>query len=165
MKIALATDHAGFEQLKDLDVYLESNGYEVRNYGPQTFNKDDDYPDFILPAAKSVALGECQFGIILGASGQGEAMAANKLKGIRCAVYYGPAVPRGVVDAAGRISHDPYEIVRLSRLHNDSNMLSLAARFVPLTDMQNVIKLWLTTEFSGDERHKRRIDKINQLGS
>lgn len=164
MKIALASDHAGFEQLQELADYLESQSYEVQNFGPSKFNQDDDYPDFIIPAAKAVASGECARGIILGGSGQGEAMAANKIKGIRCAVFYGPAVPRKVVDADGRISHDPLEIVRLSRMHNDSNMLSLAARFVTLRDMEQVIKLWLETPFSNEARHLRRIDKINQLG-
>ncbi|HSX17997.1 MAG TPA: RpiB/LacA/LacB family sugar-phosphate isomerase [Candidatus Saccharimonadales bacterium] len=165
MKIALATDHAGYEQLKELSAYLESSGHDIKNFGPTSLKPDDDYPDFILPAAKSVATGECDRGIILGGSGEGEAMAANKIKGIRCAVFYGPAVPRRVIDAGGRTSHDPYEIIRLSRQHNDSNMLSLAARFVALSDMKQVIKLWLETPFSDEERHKRRLGKINKLGS
>jgi ribose 5-phosphate isomerase B len=130
MTIALATDHAGFEQLKELQAYLESLGHECKNFGPKKLNPADDYPDFIGPAAKAVARGECQNGIILGGSGQGEAMAANKVRGVRCAVFYGSAVPKSVVDISGRISHDPYEIVRLTRLHNDANMLSLAASFV-----------------------------------
>lgn len=165
MNIALATDHAGFEQLKELAAFLEETGHSVHNFGPKDFNDEDDYPDFIIPAAEAVATGECEKGIVLGGSGEGEAMAANKLRGIRCAVFYGSAVPRRVVENTGRISHDPYEIVRLSRLHNDANMLSLAARFVTIEDMKQVIKLWLETDFSKDERHARRIGKINQLGS
>jgi ribose 5-phosphate isomerase B len=165
MKIALASDHAGFEQLKELADFLESLGHEVVNLGPKSLNPDDDYPDFIVPAAKAVATSECERGIILGGDGQGEAMAANKIKRIRCAVFYGPAVPRKVVDVKGRISHNPYEIVNLSRQHNDANILSLAARFVVLEDMKQVIKLWLETPFSNEDRHKRRIDKINELGS
>ena len=165
MIIALASDHAGYEQLKDLVEYLESLGHEVRGFGPQSLNPSDDYPDFIIPAAKAVASGECDRGIVLGGDGEGETMAANKIKGVRCAVFYGPAVPRAVVDAKGRVSHDPYEIVKLSRLHNDANVLSLATRFVALSDMKHVIKLWLGTPFSKEERHVRRIDKINQLGS
>ena len=163
MNIALATDHAGFEQLKDLRAYLESAGHICKNFGPGSLNPGDDYPDFIAPAAKAVASGECQMGIILGGSGEGEAMAANRFKGIRCAVFYGPAVPRKVIDAAGRISHDPYEVLRLSRQHNDANMLSLAARFVSLEDMKHVIKLWLETPFSNEERHKRRVAKLDRL--
>ena len=161
MNIALATDHAGFEQLKELQIYLESEGHACKNFGPASLVPNDDYPDFIMPAAKAVASGECQMAIVLGGDGQGEAMAANRIKGVRCAVFYGPAVPRKVVDATGRISHDPYEIVRLSRLHNDANMLSLAARFVSLEDMKRVIKLWLETPFSQEERHRRRIAKLD----
>lgn len=165
MKIAVASDHAGFAKLKDLSEYLESLGHEIHDFGPKSLNKDDDYPDFIIPAARSVASGESEKGIILGGSGQGEAMAANKVKGIRCTVFYGPAVPRGVVDANGRVSHDPYEIVRLSRQHNDANMISLAARFVTLEDMRKVIELWLETNFDSEQRNSRRIGKINELGS
>jgi len=162
MNIALTTDHAGFEQLKELKLFLEAEGHECRGFGPNSLVPDDDYPDYILPAAKAVANSECQIGIILGGSGQGEAMAANRIKGVRCAVFYGPAVPRKVVDADGRTSHDPYEIVKLSREHNDANMLSIAARFVALEDMKHVIKLWLETPFSGEERHQRRIAKLDE---
>ncbi len=162
MKIALATDHAGFEQLKDLQLYLESLGHECENFGPTALNLGDDYPDFIFKAAKAVATSSYERGIILGASGEGEAMAANRLRGVRCAVFYGPAVARKVVDINGRVSHDPYEIVRLSRLHNDSNILSLAARFVTLEDMKQVVKLWLETDFSNEPRHVRRIEKLDK---
>jgi len=165
MNIALASDHAGFEQLKELQIYLESLGHSCRNFGPQSLSPGDDYPDFVLPAAKAVASHECQMGIILGGSGQGEAMAANRLKGVRCVVFYGPAVPRKVVDVEGRVSHDPYEIARLSRQHNDANMLSLAARFVALEDMKSVIKLWLGTPFSGEPRHAQRNTKLDKVDS
>lgn len=162
MIIALASDHAGFEQLKQLQDFLESMGHKCHNFGPVALTPDDDYPDFIFPAAKAVASGGCERGIILGGSGQGEAMAANRIKRVRCAVFYGPAVPRKVVDADGRTSHDPYEIVKLSRKHNDSNMLSLAGWFVSVVDMKEVIKLWLETPFENDHRHKRRIDKLDE---
>jgi len=160
--IALSTDHAGLEQLKDLQEFLEDLGHECRNFGPTSLKPDDDYPDYIFPAAKAIASGECQMGVILGGSGQGEAMAANRVKGVRCAVFYGPAVPRKVVDVEGHISHDPYEIVKLSRVHNDANMLSLAARFVSLADMKHVVKLWLDTQFKDEERHRRRIEKLDK---
>src|ERR1700690_2700943 len=127
MTIALASDNAGFEQLKQLQEFLEPLGHKCHNFGPVTLTPDDDYPDYIFPAAKAVASGGCERGIIMGRSGEGEAMAANRIKGVRCAIFYGPAVARRVVDAHGKTSHDPYEIVRLSREHNDSNMLSLAA--------------------------------------
>jgi ribose 5-phosphate isomerase B len=161
MKIALATDHTGFEQLKQLQEYLEAHGHQCSNFGPNNFNPSDDYPDFIIPAAKAVSGGEFERGIILGGSGQGEAMAANRVRGVRCAVFYGPVVPLRIVDAEGHQSRDPYAIVRLSRLHNNANMLSLAARFVDLEDMKHVVKLWLETEFADEERHKRRIEKID----
>lgn len=162
MKIALATDHAGFEPLKTLQAYVESLGHECQNFGPKEFTPDDDYPAFIRPAAQAVSSGQCERGIILGGSGQGEAMTANRVKGVRCALFYGPVVPLRVVDAEGHEGRDPYEIIRLSRQHNDANMLSLAARFVSLEDMKFVIKLWLETPFSGVERHARRIKKIDQ---
>lgn len=161
MNIALATDHAGFEKLKQLQDYLEDMGHECHNFGPSTRKPDDDYPDFVIPAAKAVASGTCQAGIIMGGSGEGEAMAANRVKGVRCALFYGPAVPRNVVDADGRTSHNPYEIVKLSRQHNDANMLSLAARFLSLEDMKQVAKLWLDTAFSNEPRHQRRISKLD----
>jgi ribose 5-phosphate isomerase B len=162
MNIALATDHAGYEQLKVLQSFLESLGHTCHNFGPQEFSPEDDYPDFIKPAAEAVARGEYERGLILGGSGQGEAMVANRVPGARCAVFYGPAVPLRVVDAEGHQSRDPYEIIRLSREHNNANMLSLAARFVSLEDMKNVVKIWLQTDFSGEERHQRRIEKIDQ---
>jgi ribose 5-phosphate isomerase B len=163
MNIALASDHAGFEQIKDLQFFLESQGYNVQNFGPKTLNIADDYPDFIFLAAQAVASGACERGIIMGSSGQGEAMAANRLKGVRCGVYYGPAVIGRIIDANGRVSSSPYEIVRLTRQHNDANMLSIAARFVSMSDIQNVVKLWLDTPFSGEARHVRRIDKLDRL--
>ena len=165
MKIALASDHAGFEQLNELATYLESLGHQIENFGPKNLSPDDDYPDFIIPAAKSVASGESERGIVLGGDGEGEAMSANKIKGVRCAVFYGPAVPRKVVDIKGRVSHDPYEIIKLTRQHNDANMLSLAARFTTVADMKHIVKLWLETPFSNEERHRRRIGKLDGLGS
>jgi ribose 5-phosphate isomerase B len=163
MKIALATDHTGYEQLKDIKEYLESLGHDCEDYGPASLNISDDYPDFIFKAAQAVAQGSCERGIILGGSGQGEAMAANRLKGVRCAVFYGPAVVGRIIDANGRVSSSPYEIVRLSREHNNSNMISLAARFVSLMDMKQVIKVWLDTPFTEQPRHVRRIDKLDRL--
>ncbi|MBI5906735.1 RpiB/LacA/LacB family sugar-phosphate isomerase [Candidatus Saccharibacteria bacterium] len=162
MNIALATDHAGYEQLKSLQAWLESLGHTCHNFGPASLQPDDDYTDFVKAVAKAVASGEYQRGIIMGGSGQGEAMAANRLRGIRCAVFYGTAVARKVVDASGRVSHDPYEIIKLSRLHNDSNVLSLAARFLNMEDMKDATKLWLETPFSNEARHSRRNSKLDE---
>lgn len=163
MRIALAADHAGYEQLKHLQTWLGEIGHECTNFGPATLDAEDDYPDFIFPAARSVGEGRCDRGILLGGSGQGEAMAANRIKGVRCALVYGPSVAKGIVEKGGRISHDPYEIVRLSRSHNDANMLSLAARFMELEQIKVVIELWLAAPFSDEERHKRRINKLDEV--
>ena len=162
MKIALAADHAGFTQMAELKSFLTSLGYEFIDFGAPQLDPKDDYPDFVMPAAKAVASGECQMGIVMGGDGQGEAMAANRVKGVRCAVFYGAVTPRGVVDVTGRVSHDPYEVVRLSRLHNNANMLSLGARFLAVLDIKNAVKLWLETGFSEDSRHARRNKKLDE---
>lgn len=161
MKIALSTDHAGFEPLQKLQTFLESNGYTCVNLGPRQYSPSDDYPDFIKPAASAVASGECQAGIIFGGSGQGEAMAANRLKGIRCAVYYGPATPVGAIDAEGNAAADEFEILRLVRQHNDANMLSLAGRFLSQEAIEKAVVIWLETSFSNAERHLRRINELD----
>lgn len=162
MRIALATDHAGYEQLKDIQAWLEAAGHDCQNFGPKTLDPSDDYPDFIFPAATAVAAGRCEAGIILGRSGQGEAMAANRIKGARCAVFYGPAVAKGVVDASGQTSSNPYEVLVKSRQHNHANLLSLAAVYLSLDEMKNAIKLWLDTPFADDERHVRRVQKLDR---
>lgn len=159
IKLALSTDHAGFELLQQLQQHLQAKGYECVNYGPTSLNPDDDYPDFIAPAAKAVATGECQMGIIMGGSGQGEAMAANRFKGVRAAVYYGPAK---ALDVSGQTTDDEYQILRLSRQHNNANILSLAARFLTPEQVIAATELWISTPFSGQERHARRIAKLDQ---
>jgi ribose 5-phosphate isomerase B len=161
MKIALATDHAGFEQMKALREYLEERGHECLYFGPEKLRPSDDYPPYIFKAAEAVASGICERGIVMGGSGQGEAMAANRIKGVRCAVFYGPAVARRPVDAEGDISRDPYEILKLERQHNDSNLLSLAARFLSLKEMEHAVELWIKTPFGGQERHRRRIEQLD----
>jgi ribose 5-phosphate isomerase B len=161
MKIALSTDHAGYERIKSLKKFLEGLGHECSYFGPTTFAPDDDYPDFIYPAAQAVADDECERGIIFGGSGEGEAIVANRVKGIRCTVYYGASVAKYAVDASGRSGGDPYDIVRLSREHNDANMLSIGARFVTDDEVNRVVQVWLDEPFSNDERHIRRIKKID----
>jgi len=161
MKIALASDHAGYAQIKELQSYLETHGHLCHYFGPAKLNPDDDYPDFIIPAAKAVADGVCQAGIVIGGDGEGEAMAANRLKGVRCALFYGSAVAKVAVDIEGDVSHDPLEVIKLTRQHNDANMLSLGGRFLSQKDMRQAVKLWLDTPFSGAERHKRRIAKLD----
>ncbi len=163
MKIALTTDHAGVEKLKQLQVYLNGLGHECINYGPREVDIDDDYPDFMFPAALAVADRTCERAIIVGGSGQGEAMCANRVKGVRAAVYYGPAKAVEAIDAEGDASPDEYEIIRLSRQHNDANVLSLAARFLTEDNIRIAVRIWLETPFSGIGRHQRRIKKIDEL--
>lgn len=162
MKIATTTDHGGYEALQELKTYVESLGHEVVDFGPKSLDMDDDYPDFMFPAARAVAEGECEVGIILGGSGQGEAMAANRFKGVRAAVFYTPAIAKTAVDAEGNTSDDPYEILKLTRQHNHANVLSLSGRFLTLDEMKQAVKIWLETPYSEAERHARRVGKLDQ---
>jgi ribose 5-phosphate isomerase B len=136
-------------------------GHECVDFGPKTFDSADDYPDLIFPAAQAVADGNCDVGIIMGGSGQGEAMAANRVKGIRCAVFYGPVLAKVAIDAEGNTSDDPYEIIKLSRQHNNANVLSLSARFLSMQEMKQAIKIWLETPITDAQRHLRRIAKLD----
>ncbi|PID32389.1 ribose-5-phosphate isomerase [Candidatus Saccharibacteria bacterium] len=165
MNIAITTDHAGYEQLQELQVWLQSMGHTCVNFGPTHFDKDDDYPDFMFPAAQAVSRGAFERGIIMGGSGQGEAIAANRFKNVRCALFYAPATAKVAIDAEGRTSDDPYEIVRLSRQHNNANMLSLSGRFLDIDQMKQAIQIWLDTPFEGEARHARRIEKLSSKGS
>ncbi len=161
MKIALTTDHTGYELLQQLEAFLKTAGHECRNFGPTTKVPDDDYPDFIIPAVRAVASGEYECAIIMGGSGQGEAMAANRIKGARCAVYYGPARPKTAINAEGDAAKDEFEILRLSRQHNHANVLSLAARFLDQSEIEQAVTLWLSTPFDPHERHERRVQKLD----
>lgn len=162
MKIALSTDHAGFEQLGALQEFLAAAGHECINFGPQSLDLNDDYPDFIFPAAYAVATGECEAGIIWGGSGQGEAMAANRVHGIRCAVFYSPARAKQAIDVEGTEAADDYEILRLSREHNHANMLSLGARFLTQEEAEFAVTTWLQVPYSDKDRHIRRINKLDR---
>lgn len=165
MTIYLAADHAGFQLKEIIKKFLTEKNYEVKDFGAFSYNEKDDYPDFVKLAAEAVS--KCVQGhpeqregsrdssampqndsgckaIIFGASGQGEAMVANRHKGVRAAVL------------------DMYdeEVIKLSRQHNDANVLSLGARFIKEKDALKAIKLWLETPFSGEERHVRRLAKF-----
>ena len=146
-KIILGADHAGFRLKEAVKAFLKKAGYAVEDVGADSYNAEDDYPDFIYDAASRVAKDKQSRGIVFGGSGQGEAIAANKVKGIRAALYYGKNM----------------EIVELSRTHNDANVLSLGARFLTDKDAIKAIKIWLNTPFSNKERHLRRIRKISKL--
>ena len=141
--IVLATDHAGFELKEHVKRFLSKKGYNIKDFGALEYDALDDYPDFILPAAKYISEHKL-IGIIFGGSGQGEAIAANRIKGIRAAVFY----------------NGPDEIVELSRLHNNANILSIGARFVSNQEVEKVIELWLSTDFE-EGRHEKRINKLD----
>ena len=145
MKIHLATDHAGLQLKNAIKDYLIEKGHEVTDHGAHEYDAQDDYPDFIFPCARAVAANPENRGIILGGSGQGEAMAANRIKGVRAAVYYG----------------EEREIARLSREHNNANVLSLGARFISEQEIYDIIETWLDEPFEG-RRHQRRIDKLDR---
>lgn len=146
MLIYFGADHRGFQLKEVLKIFLQENGHQVVDFGNANYDGNDDYPDFVLPVAKKVAEnpGENR-GIVFGGSGQGEAMAANRIKGVRAAVFYG----------------GPEEIIKLSREHNNANILSLGADFLSEEQARQAVKIWLETDFSKEERHQRRIKKIN----
>ncbi|MDP3901839.1 MAG: RpiB/LacA/LacB family sugar-phosphate isomerase [bacterium] len=161
MTIYLAADHAGHELKEKVKEFLTDSNYQVEDCGAFDFNKDDDYPDFVRKAAEAVANDpEHSRAILFGGGGQGEAMVANRFKGVRAAVYYGPRSAVSAVDVSGRKSVDSLEGIKLAREHNDANALSLAARFLTEPEAIEAVKLWLETPFSGEERHKRRLDKF-----
>ncbi|MDB5259284.1 MAG: ribose-5-phosphate isomerase ribose 5-phosphate isomerase [Candidatus Taylorbacteria bacterium] len=147
-KILIGTDHAGFELKNILVTYLKENGYNVEDMGAHTLDPEDDYPKLLIPVAMRVLEDPQNIkAIVFGGSGNGEAMICNRFPEVRAAVYYG----------------GPIEIVKLSREHNDANVLSLGARFIDEKQMKNVVDLWLTTPFSGDKRHARRIALIDNI--
>lgn len=158
MKIFLASDHAGFAPKESLKPFLISLGHEVTDCGALTFDETDDYPDFVSSCAEKVAKHSGSFGIIFGASGQGEAMSANRVRGVRCAVYYGPA-SRVQKDVEGR----ELDLITSVREHNDANMLSLGARFITEEEVRSAVISFLNTEFLGGERHARRIQKLDAV--
>lgn len=143
--IYLASDHAGYELKEALAPFLRERGFNVEDCGPYTLELEDDYPDYILPMAAKVAQNKGSFGIAVGWSGQGEAMVANRQKGVRAAVYYS----------------NNEDIIKLSRQHNDANVLSLGAGFLSFDAARNAVALWLSTPFSAEERHIRRINKLD----
>jgi ribose 5-phosphate isomerase B len=160
MKVYLASDHSGFALKSSLTTYFNELGYEVEDMGALTLDPEDDYPDYVRPAAECVAATEESMGIVIGSSGQGEAMVANRVSGVRCAVFYGTKQAPASFENEGTPGTDGYDIVRVARLHNDANMLSLAARFLSDEEAKKAIEVFFTTQFSGGERHVRRIRKF-----
>ncbi|HSE35523.1 MAG TPA: RpiB/LacA/LacB family sugar-phosphate isomerase [Candidatus Paceibacterota bacterium] len=149
MKIYIGTDHAGYEMKEAIASYVEKElGYTVADMGAHQFDDQDDYPDFIQLVAKEVSHDPAGArGIVLGGSGQGEAMVCNRFPNVRSAVFYG----------------GNQDIVKLSREHNNANVLALGARFMSLDEAKAATKLWLETQFLDEERHVRRLKKIEQI--
>ncbi len=146
MKIYIGSDHAGYELKEKLRAYMQTLNIEVIDKGAFNLDNEDDYPDFIVPVAEAVIKDSGSFGIVIGGSGEGEQISANKIDGIRAIEFYG-----------GNL-----EIVKLGREHNDANILSLGARFITEDEAKNAILLFMNTPFTNDERHVRRINKINE---
>ncbi len=141
MKIAIGSDHAGYDYKEAIKTYLIDAGHEVRDFGTDS-SESVDYPRFIRPVAEAVASGACERGIVLGGSGNGEAMVANRVRGIRCALCWN-------TDSA-----------RLAREHNDANMISLGQRMMAPEMALEIVRVWLETAFDGG-RHQRRIEQID----
>lgn len=156
MRIYIASDHAGFEIKEKLKAYLPGLGlgYEVIDWGPKSYDENDDYPDYVFLVAKAVAEDKGSRGLILGKSGQGEAMCANRRLGVRAGVFYAEAV------ALDPNNEDAYEMIKLIREHNDANVLSLSAHFLSEDQIKFATELFLKTEFKNEERHARRIKKL-----
>lgn len=141
MNIGIGSDHAGFEYKQQIRRWLEQQGHTVRDFGTKSADPVD-YPVFIRPVAEAVARGECERGIVLGGSGNGEAMVANRVRGIRCALCWN------------------IESAQLARQHNNANVLSLGQRMMDLDTALAIVRTWLDTPFEGG-RHQRRIDLID----
>lgn len=155
MKVYLAADHAGVPLKEVLLPYLSSLGYETQDCGAYELDAGDDYPDFVIPCAKKVAADNGSFGIVIGGSGQGEAVAANRVPGVRAAVYYGEPT-RSQTDTEGQ----ELSMLESVRDHNDANVLSLAARFLTEEEAQEAVQRFLAAPASDDPRHVRRREKL-----
>lgn len=159
-KVYFAADHAGFALKNALLEQVRMSGHEVEDMGALDLSPEDDYPDFITPLAKRVASEPGARGVIVGGSGQGEAMCANRVPGVRAAVFYGEMKVTEALEIEGGRSEDGYDVVRLARKHNDANVLSIGARFVSGKEAVAAVRLFLDTPFSLAPRHTRRIGKF-----
>ncbi len=143
MRVHIGGDHAAFELHQELLTFLADEGHEVTDHGPFEYDAVDDYPVFVLRTAQAVAADPGSRGIVLGGSGNGEQMAANKVAGIRAALCYN------------------VELAQLAREHNDAQIISIGGRMQPVEEAKAMIRAFLATEFTGEERHQRRIDMVS----
>jgi len=150
--IHIGADHAGFYLKESLVDYLKKLGYGVVDHGAHLYDEFDDYPDFVAPVGKAVSDRPNKIkGIVIGGSGQGEAMVANQFPHVRAVVFYGNKVFQGT------------DIIKLSRQHNDANVLALGSRFVSTGEAKDAVRIWLKTEFSGEDKYIRRIKKVEKI--
>ena len=163
MTVYFASDHAGYELKSALVEYVRALGHDVEDCGARVFDAGDDYPEIIARAARKLSAdalaGRDSRAIVIGASGQGEAMVANRFRGVRCALYYGSAKQQK--DMSGKA----LDMIASVRGHNSANALSLGARFLSADEAKKAVEKWLKTDFSGDERHARRIKQIDEVKS
>ena len=145
MRVHIGSDHAGLELKNALVEHLKSSGHDVVDHGPHVYDALDDYPVFCIPAAQAVANEKGSFGVVLGGSGNGEQMAANKVKGIRAALVWS------------------VETAKLAREHNDANVIAIGGRMHPIEVCKDLIDVFLSTPFSNDERHTRRISQVSNF--
>ena len=145
MRIHIGSDHAGLELKAELVKHLRGNGHDVTDHGPHEYDALDDYPDFCIPAAQAVAKDSSSLGIVLGGSGNGEQMAANKVKGIRAALAWS------------------IETAKLARDHNNANVIAVGGRMHEISFVKEIIDAFIASPFSNDERHIRRIKKISDF--
>jgi len=143
--IYLATDHGGYQLKEEIKTYLVQNNISAEDLGAHTLDPEDDYPDFIIPVAKKVTSDPASLGIIIGRSGNGEAIAANKVRGIRAALCLNE------------------EMARKARQHNDANILSLGADYITQDEAKRIVRTFIETNFSNEDRHIRRIEKIKKI--
>lgn len=143
MRVHIGGDHAAFELHQELLTFLAAEGHEVTDHGPLEYDAVDDYPVFVLRAAQAVAADPGSRGIVLGGSGNGEQMAANKVAGIRAALCYNA------------------DLARLAREHNDAQVMSMGGRMQSLAEAKEMVQVFLATDFTGEERHQRRIDMVS----
>jgi len=156
MRILISSDHAGFELKEKICAFLRKRGYDVADLGPHEYDPQDDYPDFVAPLAAEVSENPAETrGIVIGGSGYGEAIMANRFPLVRAITFNGQYRPLD-----GR---EVPNLIKLSREHNDSNVLALGARFLSEVEAKEALALWLEVAFSGEERHKRRLQKIEML--
>ena len=162
MKIYIGGDHAGFALKEKIKEFLLKKGHDVEDKGAFKYDPDDDYPDFVRLVGEAVSKDPVNSrGVIIGGSGQAEAMTANRFPKVRAALFYGGRLPYEAADIEGKESFNPYEIVILSRTHNNANVLALGARFLLEDEAKEAVRYWLETPFGGG-RHERRIAKIDK---